>query len=295
MQVVQDSAEHHFLTLLEKIKLNPAGWVGIHAALGGKIDHNHLIADLSYLSEKLAQIREESSAVLMDLTKDKKSFAQAIVYQFSDSDILLLFHPDDKESHDAFYALFKAMSATNKSGLIDFIDMSRDIHAAQKLADRKLLAQQRMSAYHVLADANRLGSISVRRARRENAIVLIVEDDRFTTTYTTSILNKDYDLVHSRTGEQAVLDYIENAPDIVFLDIHLPGLDGLETLYAIRKADPEAHVVMVSVDTVKANIVTATEYGAASFLKKPFSKERILGIVEKSPFIRGSKSVVNRA
>jgi DNA-binding NarL/FixJ family response regulator len=55
--------------------------------------------------------------------------------------------------------------------------------------------------------------------------------------------------------------------------------------------DPEAHVVMLSVDTVKANIVTATNRGAAGFLKKPFSKERLLAFVEKSPFIKGSKVV----
>lgn len=295
MLVVKDSAEHHFLTQVDKFKTNPAGWVAIHAALGRKIDHEHLIDDPKQLAAKLAGMRVESDGVMQRLDADRGSFKQATLYQFADSDIMLLFHPHDKESHDAFYDLFKTMSATMKSGLIDFIDFGRDISGAQKLADRKLLAQLRMTAYAALTDEHRLASIPVRRARRDSAIVQIVEDDRFTATYTTGILNKDYDVLHSRTGENAILDYIENAPDIVFLDIHLPGLDGLETLHAIRKADPVAHVVMVSVDTAKGNILTATERGAASFLKKPFSKERLVAIVEKSPFIKGSKSIINRA
>ena len=295
MLVVNDSAEHHFLTLVDKIRPNPAGWVAIHAALGRKIDHDHLVDDLAQLANKLADLRRESDGIMSRLGSDRDSFKQATLYQFSDSDLMLLFHPHDQESHNAFYALFKDLSATMKSGLIDFIDFGRDIAGAQKLADRKVLAQTRMKMYVELTDANRLASIPVRRARRDNAIVQIVEDDRFTATYTTGILNKDYDVLHSRTGEQAVMDYIENAPDIVFLDIHLPGLDGLETLQAIRKADPQAHVIMVSVDTVKENIVMADERGAASFLKKPFSKDRLVAIVEKSPFIKGSKSILNRA
>lgn len=295
MLVVTDSAEHHFLTLIDKIRPNPAGWVAIHAALGRKIDHDHLVDDLGQLPDKLAEMHRESDGILSRLGSEKDSFKQATLYQFADSDLMLLFHPHDQDSHDSFYALFKEMSATMKSGLIDFIDFGRDIAGAQKLADRKVLAQTRMKMYAELTDINRLTSISVRRARRDNAIVQIVEDDRFTATYTTGILNKDYDVLHSRTGEQAVMDYIENAPDIVFLDIHLPGLDGLETLQAIRKADAQAHVIMVSVDTVKENIVTADERGAASFLKKPFSKDRLVAIVEKSPFIKGSKSILNRA
>ncbi|MDB5491564.1 MAG: chemotaxis protein cheY [Micavibrio sp.] len=294
MLVVKDSAEHHFLTQVDKFRSNPVGWVAIHAALGRRIDHEHLVDDPKTLAAKLAEIKKESDNVMGRLDADRGGFRQATLYQFADSDLMLLFRPHDKDSHDAFYDLFKTMSATMKSGLVDFIDFGRDILGAQKLADRKLLAQLRMRSYEALADEHCLASIPVRRARRDNAIVQIVEDDRFTATYTTGILNKDYDVLHSRTGENAILDYIENAPDIVFLDIHLPGLDGLETLLAIRRADPAAHVVMVSVDTVKENIVTATERGAASFLKKPFSKDRLVAIVEKSPYIKGSKSILGR-
>lgn len=295
MQVVQDSAEHHFLTLLEKIKQDPTGWVGVHFAFSRKVDHGTMVGNLSALSDLLADLRDDSNKYLLDISRHASAFDNAVIYHFADNDLLLVARPAGEQAQDAFFGVFKELSASIKSGLVDFVSFGRDMLGVQKLADRKLLAQKRMTAYEKLADANQISSIGIRRQRRDHAVVLIVEDDRFTATYTTGILAKNYDLVHSRTGEDAILDYISHAPDIVFLDIHLPGLNGLETLHAIRQADPDAHVVMLSVDTAKTNVMTATHHGAAGFLKKPFSKDRILAIVEKSPFIKGAKSIVNRA
>jgi DNA-binding response OmpR family regulator len=125
--------------------------------------------------------------------------------------------------------------------------------------------------------------------------VLLVEDDRFTASFAANILNKDYDLVHSKTGEDAIIAYVEHAPDIVLLDIHLPGLNGHETLRAIKKADGDAAIIMLSVDTVKQNIVGAAQGGAITFLKKPFSKDRLLAAILKSPHIKGSKAARPRS
>jgi len=294
MQVIQDSAEHHFLTLLEKIRTAPAGWVGIHCAFARKIEHDSLMDDFETISKTLENVRAESTAALESLSKKAAGFEGAVLYQFHDSDLLIIAHPAGEKAHDEFYGLFKDVSESLKSGLVDFVHFGRDIQGAQKLADRKLLAEKRMTAYKAMMDANKIASIPLRRQRRDNAIVMIVEDDRFTAAYTTGVLAKDYELVHSKTGEEAIIDYIDHAPDIVFLDIHLPGINGLETLYAIRRADPAAYVVIVSVDTVKSNITTATERGAAGFLRKPFSRDRIVGMVEACPFIRGGKALINR-
>jgi two-component system chemotaxis response regulator CheY len=66
-------------------------------------------------------------------------------------------------------------------------------------------------------------------------------------------------------------------------------LNGIETLQALRAIDPEAYIVMVSVDTVKANIVKATGLGASGFLRKPFSRDRLIATVEKSPYIGSAR------
>lgn len=295
MEVIQDSATHHFLMMLDKIKASPTGWVGIHCALARKIEHDALMDDLGSLAGEMKIVRAESDQMLEVLKDRAESFEGSVLYQFTDSDLLLIVHPQNEAAHDGFYDLFKSLSTTMKSGLIDFIHFGRDIAGAQKMADRKLLADRRVVAYAAMMDDHRVASIPLRRQRRDHAVVMLVEDDRFTAAYTIGLLAKDYDLVHSKTGEDAIVDYIEQAPDIVFLDIHLPGLDGLETLHAIRKIDPEAYVVILSVDTVKANITTATERGAAGFLRKPFARDRIVSIVEKCPFIKGPKALISRS
>lgn len=292
MEVVDDSAEHHFLTLLEKIKQNAGAWAGIHCAYSRGIGHDALIGDLSSIGMRLAALDKESVALSTELQQLGAGFKTAILYKFPDSDLLLLAAIDGDAEKDAFYKIFKDLSDRLKPGLVDYINCSSGIIGVQKLADSKILSAKRMKAYSAMGDRNTVSSIGVRRQRRDRAQILIVEDDRFTATYTTGILSKTYDVVHSKSGEEAVMAYIEHAPDIVFLDIHLPGLNGLETLHSLRKIDPEAYIVIVSVDTVKANIVTATARGAAGFLKKPFSRERLLAVVEKSPFIRGSKAEI---
>lgn len=289
MAVVQDSAEDHFLTLLEKIRQNSSLWVGVHCALSRQIDHDTLILDLSILPENLFRMDEASKKTLADLEQKAKVFTESILYRFADGDILFLVKPADTREHDDVYDIFKELTASIKSGLVDFINFGRDMMNVQKLADAKFLSRKKMSAYSIMSDTNRIGSIPVRRRHCDHVIALAVEDDRFTAAYTAGILGKVCDLVQARTGEDAIIAYIEQAPDVVFLDIHLPGLSGLETLHAIRKIDPEAYVIIVSVDTVKNNIAMATKYGAAGFLKKPFSKDRILAMAEKSPFIRGAK------
>ncbi len=131
----------------------------------------------------------------------------------------------------------------------------------------------------------------LRRIKRDEPIILVVEDDRFTATYISGFL-KEFDLIVARSGEEAVLKYIEYAPDAVFLDIHLPGINGHQTLQAIKCADPDAFVVMLSVDTAKSSIMSASENGAVSYLKKPFSRERVLNTLRLSPFIRDSRGIL---
>ena len=87
----------------------------------------------------------------------------------------------------------------------------------------------------MMADSNKVASIDIRRDRHEDPVVMMVEDDRFTATYAANIISKDFDLILAKSGEEAIALYIEHCPDIVFLDIHLPGLSGLDTLVAIKK------------------------------------------------------------
>lgn len=286
MNIIQDSPEHHFLTLLDKLKDRPAGWHGIHFALSKKLKHEALIKAPEALPANLQKLQEESKALLADIEDKINAYKNGTTYRFADGDIVILVKPANDAEKDSLYALFKEVSERLNNGICDYAQLKEQHYNYQKLADQKFLSTARIEAYEAMADEHRVSSIPVRRRRREESVVMIVEDDRFTASYAANILNKEYDLIHAKNGEEAITYYIDNAPDMVFMDIHLPGLNGHETLAAIKQVDPDAYVVMLSVDTVKSNIVSANERGASGFLKKPFTKDRLLFAVSKSPFIK---------
>lgn len=289
MKVIQESPEHHFLTFLDKIKRDSAGWLGYRFALSEKLEHGDLISKPDHINGKLHKLRKESEDLVKDLSARVKDDKTAMIYQFSDCDIIMMVRPAKDSEREAVQAAYSEIESKIGKKFCEHKNLAKDLYGYQKLADQRFLSAKKIKAYEAMADGNRVQSIPIRRERRDDAVVMIVEDDRFTASYASNILNKDYDIVLAKSGEEAVGLYIEYAPDIVFLDIHLPGLNGLDTLRALRKVDPQAFVVMLSVDTVKENIVVANKEGAAGFLKKPFGKDRLIAAVNKSPFVKELK------
>lgn len=289
MKVIQESPEHHFLTFLEKVKKETSGWLGCHIAYANKLQHSDIIVKPEHIRGKLHRVREDSGDLIKELTAALKTINSALLYQFSDSNIMILARPANDGERDALKKLFKSTEEKFGKSLCSTYNIAKDIYSFQKLADAQFLSATLVKSYEAMADGNRVQSIPLRRERREDAVIMIVEDDRFTASYAANILNKEYDIVLAKTGEEAISFYIEHAPDMVFLDIHLPGIDGLDTLRALRKIDPNAFIFMLSVDTVKDNIVIANKEGASGFLKKPFGKERLQAAVIKSPFVRQLK------
>ena len=286
MKLIQESPEHHFLTFLDKIKSDPGGWLGYRFALSEKIKHADFIADPEDIKGKLQQLHKDSDEVIKDISGQLKEDSTAMIYQFSDSDVILMRRPSKDSEREAAQGLFEGVEEKIGKKLCEYSNLSKDLYNYQKLADARFLTAKRVKAYQAMADGNRVASIPLRRERHDDPVIMIVEDDRFTASYAANILNKDYDVVVAKTGEEAILSHIEHAPDMVFLDIHLPGLDGLDTLRAVKKIDPKAFIFMLSVDTVKQNIMQAQNEGASGFLKKPFGKERLQAAVEKSPFVK---------
>ncbi len=289
MKVIQESPEHHFLTFLDKIKDDAGGWVGLHFGLSRKLNHNDLVDNPQKIKDTLFKLREESEILVRDIAQNNKKYTNAHLYLFTDSDIILLANPQNDSERSELQNFFNEISGKIGTKICKFSSLAKDIYLYQKLADQRFISANRADAYKAITDENKVGSIAIRRQRREQPLILIVEDDRFTASYATNILNKDYELIHAKTGEEAVIFYVEHAPDLVLLDIHLPGISGHDALRAIKKADPDACVTMLSVDTAKTNIVSTSKNGATGFLKKPFSKERLLSVVKKSPYVRESE------
>lgn len=284
MESVRDSAEHHFIEKIEGLKTDSSGWMAFRfglSALCGGVDF------LSGEGQDALQAARRDALSFFDSACDRmREVAEATLWLFADNDILLIARAENAAEKQSLLGHFRSLSSQKTAKDVPCEILSSDVYAFQKIADEKFLSARRMEAYAAMADVPRVRSIATRRKRRADPLILIVEDDRFTASYTANILNQTYDLVHTRTGEEAIVAHIEHAPDVVFLDIHLPGLSGHEVLQAIRRTDPRAFVVMLSVDSEKTGVLSASECGAIGFLKKPVSKDRLLAAAAKSPFLK---------
>ena len=110
------------------------------------------------------------------------------------------------------------------------------------------------------------------------AKILIVDDASFMRMMIKDALQKNgYDDLHEAAdGLQAVDKYDEIKPDIVFMDITMPNMDGLEALKTIKGKDPNAIVVMCSAMGQESMVIEAIKTGARDFIVKPFKPDRIM-------------------
>ncbi|MBL7165085.1 MAG: response regulator [Dehalococcoidales bacterium] len=114
------------------------------------------------------------------------------------------------------------------------------------------------------------------------AKILVVEDAVFVRNWCSKLLReKGYDVVEAANGDEALKIYREEKPDGVLLDITAPETDGVVTIQAIMRMDPEARVAMVTAMGQNAVVLTAIEAGARDSVMKPFDSNRVLDAVEK--------------
>lgn len=114
--------------------------------------------------------------------------------------------------------------------------------------------------------------------------ILIVDDAAFMRMMIRDILTKnDFDVVGEATnGDEAVSKYLELKPDLVTLDITMPGLDGVSVLKKIREQDPAARVVMCSAMGQQAMVVEAIQNGARDFINKPFHPQKVVDTLRRA-------------
>jgi UDP-3-O-acyl N-acetylglucosamine deacetylase len=106
-------------------------------------------------------------------------------------------------------------------------------------------------------------------------LILIVDDEPGILTTLGGILSDEgYTTLTTTSGEEALTLYDARRPAVVFLDIWLADRDGLETLRALREADPTAAVVMMSGHGTTSTAVKAIKMGAFDYLEKPLSYRR---------------------
>jgi two-component system nitrogen regulation response regulator NtrX len=110
-----------------------------------------------------------------------------------------------------------------------------------------------------------------------NRRILIVDDEQGIRAALIQLLEYEgYEVRAAAGGVEGLELYEEWRPHLVFLDVKMAGLDGLETLKRLREKDPGAIVVMISGHATIQNAVEATQLGAYDILEKPLDTDRIL-------------------
>ena len=114
--------------------------------------------------------------------------------------------------------------------------------------------------------------------------VMVVDDSRIMELNIRRLLEgSDYEMAaYCENGEEAIAQYGEVLPDVVTMDIIMPGIDGLETAKIIMEEHPEARIVMVSSLAYDDTINEASEVGAKAFLYKPITREGLLEALDRA-------------
>jgi len=113
--------------------------------------------------------------------------------------------------------------------------------------------------------------------------ILVIDDEPGIREALKQVLEYEGHTVRSAgSGGEAITVYPEFRPHLVFLDVKMAGLDGLETLTRLRELDPGATVVMISGHGTISTAVQATQRGAFDFLEKPLDTDRLLVTVRNA-------------
>src|ERR687891_283113 len=109
------------------------------------------------------------------------------------------------------------------------------------------------------------------------ARILVVDDEADIRRSVRMILEYDgYDVMEASSGPEGVALVENEAPDLVFLDVKMPGMDGLEALQRIKAVNDSLPVVIISGHGTVSTAVEATKAGAFDFIEKPLASERVL-------------------
>jgi len=113
--------------------------------------------------------------------------------------------------------------------------------------------------------------------------ILIVDDEPDTLEIIQALLQVEgYDVITALTGEDGVKQAQEEKPEVILMDINLPGIDGNEALRRIRKNNPIQCVIMLTAFATVDNAIQALKEGATDFVKKPFENEHLIHIANQA-------------
>src|SRR5881628_1723878 len=109
-----------------------------------------------------------------------------------------------------------------------------------------------------------------------SATILVVDDEpQLRRVMLATLTDLGYVVIDARSGEEALEKFRQETPDLVLLDLNMPGIGGLETCRAIR-AGSDAPIIILSVRNNERDKVEALDAGADDYVTKPFGIQELL-------------------
>ena len=112
-----------------------------------------------------------------------------------------------------------------------------------------------------------------------NTILIIDDDDQLRKSFERLLMEEGYSVESAPSGEKGLDRVTEKAPDLVILDIRLPGMNGLETFHAIHKIEPKLPVIIMTAFGTTETAIEATKMGAFDYILKPFEIPDMLVVI----------------
>ncbi len=110
----------------------------------------------------------------------------------------------------------------------------------------------------------------------KSATILVVDDEpQIRRTLRTTLSEHGYSIIEARTGEEALEKFGAERPDLVLLDMNMPGMDGFETCREIRSGS-DVPIIMLTVRNAERDKVRALDAGADDYVVKPFGIQELL-------------------
>lgn len=111
--------------------------------------------------------------------------------------------------------------------------------------------------------------------------ILLIDDSSLSRNILKRALGPDHQFFEAEDGMRGIELYYIEQPDLVFLDLTMPGANGLEILEQLHSVNPKVRVIIGTADIQEFSRARAVELGASAYLNKPFTMESVKDVVRQ--------------
>jgi YesN/AraC family two-component response regulator len=117
---------------------------------------------------------------------------------------------------------------------------------------------------------------------QKNGKILVLDDEQIVLDSITRILEgENYEIKTCRSGSQAMEALKAGGYDVLITDLKMPGMDGIQAMEALAEIDPDLSMIMVTAYSTVDSAVKAMKLGAADYIRKPFTPDQLVSLVDK--------------